>query len=83
VDALKGWHVFRYSFISALASKGVDQRVIDDLVGHSTDEQWRYQHLYPDVEDQAVLGRSAEGPVGCRTSHLLRSDNPAGPYRRV
>ena len=34
VDALKGWHVFRYSFISALASKGVDQRVIDDLVGH-------------------------------------------------
>jgi integrase len=54
---LKGWHVFRHSFISALASKGVDQRVIDDLVGHSTEEQRRrYRHLYPDVKQQAVLG---------------------------
>ena len=55
-SVLKGWHVFRHSFISALASKGVDQRVIDDLVGHSTDEQRRrYRHLYPDVKQQAVL----------------------------
>jgi integrase len=54
---LKGWHVFRHSFISALASKGVDQRVIDDLVGHATEEQRRrYRHLYPDVKQQAVLG---------------------------
>lgn len=53
---LKGWHVFRHSFISALASKGVDQRVIDDLVGHATEEQRRrYRHLYPDVKQQAVL----------------------------
>ena len=52
---LKGWHVFRHSFISALASRGVDQRVIDDLVGHSTEEQRRrYRHLYPDVKQQAV-----------------------------
>jgi integrase len=54
-SVLKGWHVFRHSFISALASKGVDQRVIDDLVGHSTDEQRRrYRHLYPDVKQQAL-----------------------------
>jgi len=54
---LKGWHVFRHSFISALASKGVDQRIIDDLVGHSTEEQRRrYRHLFPDVKQQAVLG---------------------------
>ena len=54
---LKGWHVFRHSFISALASKGVDQRIIDDLVGHSTEEQRRrYRHLFPDVKHQAVLG---------------------------
>jgi integrase len=53
---LKGWHVFRHSFISALASKGVDQRVIDDLVGHSTDEQRRrYRHLYPDVKEKAIM----------------------------
>ena len=54
---LKGWHVFRHSFISALASKGSDQRIIDDLVGHSTEEQQRrYRHLFPDVKQQARLG---------------------------
>lgn len=54
---LKGWHVFRHSFISALASKGVDQRIIDDIVGHQTEQQRRrYRHLYPDVKHQAVLG---------------------------
>lgn len=54
---LRGLHVFRHSFISALASKGVDQRIIDDVVGHQTDEQRRrYRHLYPDVKQQAVLG---------------------------
>lgn len=54
-SVLKGWHVFRHSFISALASKGVDQRIIDDLVGHSTEEQQRrYRHLYPDVKQDAI-----------------------------
>jgi integrase len=52
---LKGWHVFRHSFISALASKGVDQRIIDDFVGHQTEEQRRRnRHLYPDVKQQAI-----------------------------
>lgn len=55
-QVLKGWHVFRHSFISALASKGVDQRIIDDLVGHSTEEQRRrYRHLFPDVTKTAML----------------------------
>jgi integrase len=55
-SVLKGWHVFRHSFISALASKGVDQRLIDDMVGHQTEEQRRrYRHLYPDVKQQAIL----------------------------
>lgn len=53
--------MFRHSFISALASRGVDQRVIDDMVGHSTDEQRRrYRHLYPDVTQQAVLSVFAQ-----------------------
>jgi integrase len=53
---LKGLHVFRHSFISALASKGVDQRIIDDLVGHCTEQQRRrYRHLYPDVKQKAVV----------------------------
>ena len=43
---MRGWHVLRHSFISALASKGVDQRLIDDFVGHQTEEQRRrYRHL--------------------------------------
>jgi integrase len=51
---LKGWHVFRHSFISALAAKGVDQRIIDDFVGHCTEEQRRrYRHLIPSTTKQA------------------------------
>lgn len=54
-NMLKGWHVFRHSYISALASKDVEQRIIDDLVGHSTNEQRRrYRHLFPDIKEQAV-----------------------------
>jgi len=54
-SVLRGLHTFRHSFISALASKGVDQRIIDDCVGHQTDEQRRrYRHLYPDVKQKAI-----------------------------
>jgi integrase len=56
-SVLKGWHVCRHSFISALASGGVDQRIIDDFVGHQTDEQRRrYRHLYPSTQQQAIRG---------------------------
>lgn len=52
---LNGWHVFRHSFISALASSGTDQRVIDEFVGHSTEEQRRrYRHIFPDVKQKAI-----------------------------
>jgi integrase len=54
-SVLKGWHVLRHSFISAMASRGIDQRIIDDFVGHSTEEQRRrYRHLFPDVKQQAM-----------------------------
>lgn len=54
-DVLRGWHVFRHSFISALANSGADQRVIDEFVGHSTDEQRRrYRHIFPDVKHRAI-----------------------------
>src|SRR5262249_53453888 len=53
--ALSGYHVLRHSFISALASKGVDQRVIDEVVGHQSEEQRkRYRHLYPGVLQEAI-----------------------------
>jgi hypothetical protein len=43
------------SFISALASQGVDQRVIDEVVGHQSEEQRkRYRHLYPGVMREAI-----------------------------
>lgn len=55
-EVMKGAHTLRHSFISALASKGVDQRIIiDDFVGHQTDEQrQRYRHLYPSVKQEAL-----------------------------
>lgn len=54
---LRGWHVLRHSFISALASNGTDQRVIDEFAGHSTEEQRRrYRHIFPDVKQKAITG---------------------------
>ncbi len=50
-----GWHCFRHSFISLCASKGTDQRLIDEWTGHSTEEQRRrYRHLYPTVQHEAL-----------------------------
>jgi integrase len=54
-QVLKGWHVLRHSFISACASKGTDQRLIDEWTGHSTEEQRkRYRHLWPSTQQQAI-----------------------------
>lgn len=54
-DPVKGWHVFRHSFISNCASRGIDQRFIDSWVGHQTDEQRRrYRHLFPESQQQAI-----------------------------
>lgn len=52
---LRGFHCLRHSFISALASEGVDQRIIDEIVGHQSEEQRkRYRHLYPRVMREAI-----------------------------
>lgn len=54
-QVLRGWHVLRHSFISALASRGIDQRFIDEFVGHTTEEmRRRYRHLWPDAQQQAI-----------------------------
>jgi|CXWL01.1.fsa_nt_gi integrase len=54
-SVLRGFHVLRHSFISALASEGVDQRVIDEIVGHQSEQQRRrYRHLYPTVMKEAI-----------------------------
>ena len=50
-----GFHTYRHSFVSNLAAAGVDQRVIDEFAGHSTEEQRkRYRHLFPAVRQSAV-----------------------------
>jgi len=52
---LRGYHIFRHSFASNLASVGVDQRIIDEWMGHQTDEmRRRYRHLLPEVRHQAI-----------------------------
>jgi integrase len=56
-DVLKGFHILRHAFISALASNGVDQRIIDEFAGHSTEQQRRrYRHLLPQVTRDAIIG---------------------------
>jgi len=52
---IRGWHVFRHSFISVCASRGIDQHLVDEWVGHQTEEQRRrYRHLYPSLQKEAI-----------------------------
>jgi integrase len=45
---VRGFHTLRHSVASILASKGVDQRYIDRIIGHQTEAmRKRYQHLFP------------------------------------
>lgn len=54
-DKLRGWHVLRHSFISNCAMKGIDQRIIDSFVGHTTEEmRKRYTHLFPSAKKAAI-----------------------------
>ena len=54
-EVMRGWHVLRHSFISACASKGVDQRLIQAWCGHmSAEMSARYTHLYPSVQRTAL-----------------------------
>lgn len=52
---VRGLHCLRHSFISACASKGVDQRLIQEWCGH-VDEQTsrRYRHLWPSTQQEAI-----------------------------
>lgn len=53
---IRGWHCFRHSFISNLACEGIDQRIIDEFVGHTTEQmRRRYRHLFPNVKKDAML----------------------------
>ncbi len=59
---VRGWHTFRHSFISNCAASGVDQRLIDAWVGHTTEEvRRRYRHLLPDQSAAAIRSVFPEG----------------------
>jgi integrase len=74
-EKLRGWHVFRHSFISNCAAKNVDQRIIDEWVGHQTEEmRRRYRHLFPHQQQAAirqVFGDGKRGVVTLDTSDTL------------
>ncbi len=54
-EKIRGWHLFRHSFISNCAARGIDQRIIDTWSGHQTDEmRKRYTHLFPDTQQDAI-----------------------------
>lgn len=55
-EVVRGLHTLRHSVASSLAAAGVDQRIIDDLLGHVSEEmRRRYRHLTPAVKHQAVI----------------------------
>ena len=50
-----GFHTLRHSLASNLAVQGVDQRLIDSIMGHMTEEmRRRYQHLHPKSRQAAI-----------------------------
>lgn len=52
---LKTLRLSVHSYCSALAAKGVDQRIIDDIMGHQTEDmRRRYRHLLPSLKQDAV-----------------------------
>ena len=52
---IPGWHCLRHSFCSNCAMKGIDQRLIDAWVGHTTEEmRKRYRHLFPGHESESM-----------------------------
>jgi len=64
---LRGWHTFRHSLASNMASAGVDQRVINEILGHHTEEmERRYRHLLPRKQEHALnaLFRD-QAPASC------------------
>ncbi len=54
-DKIRGFHTFRHSFASNLAAGNTDQRLIDEWMGHQTEEmRKRYRHLFPDQQRKAI-----------------------------
>jgi len=62
-----GFHTYRHSFASNLAALGVDQRIIDEWMGHQTEAmRKRYRHLFPKDRRSAIesFSLAPTTPVG-------------------
>ena len=56
-EMMRGYHTLRHSFCSILAARGIDQRFIDEWMGHQTEQQRRrYRHLAPNAQRDAMAG---------------------------
>ena len=54
-SVVKGWHCLRHSFVSACASRAIDQRLVESWAGHMSPEMSkRYAHLYPSTQAEAI-----------------------------
>jgi integrase len=54
---LHGRHTFRHSLASNMASSDVDQPIINEILGHHTEEmERRYRHLLPRKQAHAPNG---------------------------
>lgn len=59
-----GFHTYRHSFASNLAAAGVDQRVVDEFMGHQTEAmRKRYRHLFP-RDRRAAIETFSLAPTG-------------------
>ncbi len=71
LDSKKNWfkvgfHTYRHSFASNLAAAGVDQRIIDEWMGHQTEGmRKRYRHLFP-RDRRSAMDSFSFGPPGSR-----------------
>jgi integrase len=64
-EVLRGWHVFRHSLASNMASAGTDQRIINAILGHHTEEmERRYRHLLPSKQEHALSALFRNGAAG-------------------
>ncbi len=54
-EPMRGLHALRHSFVSACASKGVDQRLVQEWCGHMNEAtSRRYRHLWPSTQQEAI-----------------------------
>jgi integrase len=54
-EKIPGLHTLRHSFISACATKGIDQRLVQEWAGHTNEAtSRRYRHLYPSSQQEAI-----------------------------